>query len=162
MANSVPELIAIELISRLESITTANGYDMTARVYRVNRDAANGWSPKNYDIVVVEGDEARNTEIDCPGNPPAVGYDFPISIQAYIRQSDRSTVPEQRLAKNFVANIRKAVATPSAWHTFGGNAINSDIGTASFFRSDDGSHSGMTMELMVMYRVSETNPFQVR
>ena len=162
MSNSIPERIVLELIDRLEAITIGNGYAMTASVYRVNRDAANGWSPKHYDIVVVQGDDERLTEWDCPGNPAAIGYELPIQIMAFVRLSDRTTTPEQQVVNNFAASIRKAIAVDHAWYTFGDVSRNADIGTAAFFRAEDGSHAGATLTITVQYRVSELDPFEVR
>lgn len=162
MPTAVPELIAQELISRLEAITTGNGYAFTVpSVDRVNRDA-NDWKPKNNSIVVVQGDDERDPESDRPGNPPAEAHRLTFEIKGIVRQADRATTADQSKENEMTATIKEAVSSVSQWHTFDGNSWNAEWGTTSRITSDTGSYAGVSLELIVSYRVSETDPYTVR
>lgn len=160
MPTAVPELIAQELVTRLQTITTGNGFDFNvADVTRVNRDATD-WTPKHRSLVVVQGDEERNPAHDYPGNPAAIAYILPFEIHGFIRQADREATPDQQSVNALQAAIKKAVASTSSWHTFDDNAYNADWGTTINFRST--THAGTTLTVDVQYRISETDPFTVR
>lgn len=162
MSTPIPELIALELVSRLEAITTGNGYPFTVpSVDRVGRDGR-GWSPKNLAIAVTQPADMRNREHDHEGNPPAEGHDLAFSIHCFVRQSDDTTTPDQTTENALVAAVKKAVAGTSDWYTFGGNAFNAQWGTVSPFLSDEGKHAGATLPLLVMYRISEIDPYTPR
>lgn len=162
MPTAVPELIALELIDRLEDITIANGYDFTVpSVDRVNRDGTD-WTPKSNTIVVVQTAHERNPELDYAGNPPGVAYILTFTIQGFIRQSDRSATADAALENRMEANIKKAVAGTASWYTFDGNAFNADWGPTTRFDPTQGAHAGISIELQVQYRVSEIDPFSVR
>lgn len=163
MTTAIPELIALELITRLEQITTANGYAFSVpSVQRINRDATN-WTATAYSIVVVQGDDERNPDHDRPGNPPANAYAVKFQVIGFIRQSDRSTDADQALVNDMNASIRKAIAeNSSTWHTFDGNAYNADMGTGVNVLGDVGDYAASAVELTVWYRVNELDPYEVR
>lgn len=159
---SIPEAIATELQSRIETVTTVNGYSLTvASVTRVSRDARE-WSPKNLAVAITQPVDSRNTALDHEGNPPAEAHDLAFNIHCFVRQSKDSTVPDQTTENTLVASIIKAVTSPSDWFTFDGNAFNADWGTRQNYVTSEGEHAGATLPLIVQYRVSETDPFQVR
>lgn len=161
MPTAIPELIAAEVITRLEQITTGNGYAFNvASVERVNRDG-NDWTPTHRGIVVVQGDEQRNEPHDRPGNPPANAYELPFSILCFVRQSDRSSTADQAEVNAMVAAAKKAVAEGStSWHQFDGNSYDANWGIQSNYESID--HAGASVELLVRYRISEIDPFTLR
>lgn len=162
MPTPVPELIALELISRLEDITVANGFSFNvAGVDRVNRDSSE-WTPKNNSIVVVQSLEARDSESDHPGNPAAIAYQLTFNIKGFVRQSDRATTADQSKENDMLAAVRLAVAGTTTWHQFDGNSYDADWGEVTRFESESGSHAGLNIELIVRYRVSEINPYTVR
>lgn len=163
MPTAVPELIALELIARLEEITTDNGYSFTVpSVDRVNRDGTD-WTPKSNTIVVLQTAEEPIPELSYPGNPPAIAYQLTFTIQGFVRQSDRSTTADAALENEMVAAIKKAVAENStSWHTFDGNAMNANWGPTTRFDPVQGAHAGVSIELIVQYRVSELDPYTIR
>ena len=162
MSTAIPELIALELVSRLEQITTANSFafDVTS-VDRVNRDGKN-WTPRNLGIGVAQSDEVRNEQLDHEGNPAAIGYSLTFNIHAFVRHSDGDTAAEASTENKMVAAIKKAVAGTSDWHNFGGNAVNADWRRTTPFISANGENAGSTVPLIVHYRISETDPTQAR
>ena len=162
MPTAIPELIAQELIDRLEDITTGNDYSFTVpSVDRVNRDG-HDWTPKTNTIVVVQTAHERLEELDFAGNPPGLAYLLTFTIQGFVRQSDRSNTADAALENNMEASIKKAVAGNATWHTFDGNAFNAMWGQTQRFDPTQGAHAGVSVELMVQYRVSEYDPYTKR
>lgn len=166
MSTAIPELIAVEIVSRLEEITTANGYfTNVASVDRITRNA-NEWRPRNLSIAVEQGDENPNEELSHEGNPPAIAYDVTFNIHAFVRESDTSTQPHNTTENAMVAAIKQAITTEQdagqVWYTLDDNGINAMFGLISPYLSPDGDHAGATIPLIVTYRMSETDPFESR
>lgn len=162
----VPERIALELVSRLEAIAEENGYTFTAnQVKRLNRLADNA-TAEHLAIWVIQGDNTYNEELTHEGNPPAIAYDLEFNIHCFVRESDRDEDPYSTECNHMAAAVRKAIVTPaqspSTWYTFDGNAINATWGAESPMLSADGSQSGVTLPLIVTYRVSEDDPTEAR
>jgi hypothetical protein len=162
MSTAIPEQIATVLVERLETITTDNSYAFSVNdVTRVQR-SAKGWTPRNLSLAVEMGAENRSPDIDHEGNPAALGYVQEYLIHGFVRQSDRGTTVDNTTENALVAAIKKAVAGTSDWHTFGDVSIDADWGPKRPFISPEGEHAGQTLSLLVMYRISETDPFEAR
>ena len=169
MALPIIEKIAAELVARLDQITTANGYEFdresVTRPRRIDRD----FTPRNYSIVVDQSEEQYDEEQSYPGNPPASAYNVTFSIYGFVRESDDATTSPHITENQMAAAIQKAITENSAtWHSFDGNAIAATFGTTERFRDGDAlpftttEHNGARVELEVLYRVSELDPFSVR
>lgn len=156
-----PEDIAVEVVARLGEITTANGYAFdAASVDRINRDSSD-WTPSPYAIVVEQASETRNESHDRPGSPPAMAYEQTYEIHGFIRQSDRSTTPDATLENRMESAIKKAVAeNSSSWHQFDGSSYDANWGETTPYESTE--HAGVTVRLIVRYRVSELDPEALR
>lgn len=162
MSTAAEEIIALELISRLEAITVANGYAFDVEsVSRVNRDSTD-WTPRDRSIVVAQDATQRNEEADRPGNPAAIGYIVPFQIFGFRRQSDRAATADAAKVNEMLAAIKKAVANATDWHQFNRTSYDANWGTSSPFNSQDGRHAGLAVELFVHFRLDETDPFTVR
>lgn len=160
MTTAATERIALELVSRLEDITTGNGYSLSVSdVERVNRDGTD-WTPKHLAAAVVQQEEERNEEHDYPGNPPASAYELKFLIHGYVRLPDRSASKEDAIANDFKAAIQKGIASVTDWHQFDSVSYDAEFGTSTIWQSTD--HKGTTVELTVRYRVSEYDPYTVR
>lgn len=164
MSDSIPERIALELIDRLENITTVNGYIFNvASVDRMTKDSLDGWTPRNLAIAVVQDDELPNDEHTHAGNPAAMAYDVTFNLHGFVRPSDHATETFSSTENAMVAAIKKAVVNnDTSWQTFGGISILADWVTTSPFQSPEGDHRGVTVSLVVTYRISETDPFTPR
>ena len=165
MPTPVPELIALEIVSRLELITVANGYAFNVpQVVRPNRKGDN-WERKHLSIGVLQGESERVPELDCPGNPPALCYRVVFNLECVCKDSEIDS-PDAAHATNeneIAAAVVKAITDDGAtWYTMNGNAIDSEIGTHTPFSSPEGEANGVQIPISVMYRVSENDPFQVR
>lgn len=160
---AVPELIALEIVDRLGDITIVNDYTFdVSSVDRLSRHAR-GWTPKHLSIAVEQGSETPVDELSHEGNPPAIAYQVTFDIHAFVRESDKETTPRATAENMMVAAIKQAIVSDGVdWYSFNANAIDGSWGQTSPFQSPEGDHAGVTIPLTVTYRISETNPYQVR
>lgn len=160
---AVPELIALEIVGRLQTITTVNGYAFNvASVTRLSRHARE-WTLKNLSIAVQQANDEPVEELNHEGNPPAMAYQVTFNLHAFVRESDKTDTPHSTSENMMVAAIKKAIVSDGVgWYSFNGNAIDGSWGQVSPFQSPDGDHAGVTIPLTVLYRISETNPYEVR
>jgi hypothetical protein len=152
--------ISDEIITRLETLITEQNDAFTFReVVRPTKLAT--YTPEHGLIVLTRGEVARVTELDCPGNPPAIAYQQTFLIRVHIAPSERDATPIEMYEDVAEAAIIKAIATSGAWHQFAGNAINANFGPQQTATSD-GGYDGIAVPLIVTYRVAEDDPYQVR
>lgn len=154
MATSVAEQIAVKVKTRLGLISTAAGYENT--VSSVERPARIGtFQPKNYQLVLGQGNLELNEEIGYPGNPPALGWNQVFIIKAVLRQSENDSTANDTLKNQFTADVHKALTTVGSgdWAQWDGLAINTTLGTAEPYQ--DESESGFGLEVKVMFRTTE-------
>lgn len=165
-ARPISERIANELVERL-SLLTANYSDqfIASSVGRPLRNDAG--TPEHLRIVVTQNSPERNEELDCPGNPPALAYSTTFNIRCYIMPSELDTTPVEDYCNLIAAEVVRVVCDEdmldddTQWHTMGGIAVNSEWQAHENIDSD-GSYDGVNVPLLVTYRVSENNPFEVR
>jgi hypothetical protein len=120
------------------------------------------YTPQHGLIVLTRGEVSRVTELDCPGNPPAVAFQQTFSIRVHIAPSEKDTTPVEVYEDVMEAEIHKAIVNDSAtWHTFGDLAINADLGAQQTVVSD-GSYDGIAVPLTVTFRITEGDPYTVR
>lgn len=168
MALPVAEKIAAELVTRLEAITTANGYEFDAESVTRPRRIDRNFTPRNYSIVVDQVGESEQEGMSYPGNPPAIAYELVLNVYGFVRESDSATTSPSITENQMVAAIKKAVAKNSSWHTFGGNAFDASFGPVEIFEEGDSlpftvtDHNGAVVPVLVYYRVSELDPYTVR
>lgn len=162
MSDPIPERIAAVIVSRLEAITTANGYAIDVEnVIRPDRQAR-VFTPKNNIIIVEQADSVPVPELDHPGNPPAICKALTFQIFAMNRPLDKSETPVATNNNTLEACVIKAICSPTDWHHFSNLAINAVFGTAQPCESSQGDHAGVMLPLIVTYRHSETDPYTVR
>jgi hypothetical protein len=162
----IPELIAEEIVDRLERITVDNGFAFdVAFVTRGNRLGTN-FLRKPYGILVILGDNVRNEEMDHEGNPPAIAYDLTVMVKCLANIADTDDGSHNTRSNQMIAAAMKAITnptvSPSTWYTLGGNAIEANFGDIEYFSASEGDHAGATLPIEVTYRISETDPFTVR
>jgi hypothetical protein len=154
----IPELIALEIVRRLEQITVANGYQFNvAEVVRPNKDGSN-WTYQHLGIGVVQRDDVVNESLSYPGNPPAECRDVVYIITCITRDANGPKATSENL---MLASVFKAIRDGDAWHRFGGYAIDAEIGDSRNINLQEGEFDGMEIELKVSYRISELDPFLV-
>jgi hypothetical protein len=166
MPTTVIESIAVELIRRLEEITIDNDYTFDA--YDVVRPDRTGVEVNPVDslIVIKQGKSTRNTELDMPGNPPALAYETPFEIECFVRLSDKAENEYQEIQSDRGAQIIKAITTEATdagrWFSFGEKATNTELGDIENFEVSEGNHCGVTVAMTVTHRQDENNPYNAR
>jgi hypothetical protein len=153
--------ISDEIFARLQALVSGSaGAYSFANVVRPTKLAT--YTPQHGLIVLTRGEVSRVTELDCPGNPPAVAFQQTFSIRVHIAPSEKDTTPVEVYEDVMEAEIHRAIVNDAAtWHTFGGLAINADLGAQQTVVSD-GSYDGIAVPLAVTFRVTEGDPYTVR
>jgi hypothetical protein len=153
--------ISDEIFARLQALVSGSaGAYSFANVVRPTKLAT--YTPQHGLIVLTRGEVSRVTELDCPGNPPAVAFQQTFSIRVHIAPSEKDTTPVEVYEDVMEAEIHKAIVNDAAtWHTFGDLAINADIGAQQTVVSD-GGYDGIAVPLAVTFRVTEGDPYTVR
>lgn len=162
MPTPIPELIAIEIEARLNAVLEADGYAFDlSEVVRPTRKGEN-WLKRHRGVAILQGESTRVPELDCPGNPPAIAYGLTFDLACVTRDSMNSEEAHATEENEIAAVVVKGITAPDQWHTMDGNAIDCSIGSAVPFSSPEGELDGVTIPVVVTYRVSETNPYEVR
>lgn len=163
---SVIEKIAVEIMRRLERISIDNGYVFTPYAVTRPKRQAEDLSPEDGNIQLTQKDSVRNEDMSHPGNPPAIAYDVEFEINCFVRTSDFEDSDYDTIQNDRCCQVVKAITNeaedPNRWYTFDDNAIIADFGSFRPYPQSDGNHNGITIPLMVTYRVSENNHYQVR
>jgi hypothetical protein len=162
IVTQVPVLsrISDEIFARLQALTAGDtGAYSFKGVVRPTRIAT--YTPGHGLIVLTRGTVERITELDCPGNPPAIAWRQTFLIRVHIAPSERDTTPVDRHEEVIEAEIRKAIRVDADWHTFDGNAITADFGP-TVMTTSDGGYDGIAIPVIVTYRVAEDDPYTVR
>jgi hypothetical protein len=153
--------ISDEIFARLQALVSGSaGAYSFANVVRPTKLAT--YTPQHGLIVLTRGKVSRVTELDCPGNPPAIAFQQTFSIRVHIAPSEKDTTPVEVYEDVMEAEIHKAIVNDAAtWHTFGNLAINADLGAQQTVVSD-GGYDGIAVPLDVTFRVTEGDPYTVR
>lgn len=114
-------------------------------------------------IVVQKAIERPIPVLDRPGNPPGKAFEATFNINCFIETAEGETKFSE-LCEEAAAEIVKRVSAVDAptWHTFGGLAINARFEAVRDLPTDTGKKGGITVPLIVQYRVSENDPSIVR
>jgi len=153
MPLTIDEQIAAEAYLRLLNC------DGVVEVVRVAR-RINDWVPKDHQIVLAKTPAVRFTAYDCPGNPPAIGRQVNLKIYLHVLQSIHDTDAADKAIGEFAESAIKSITDVIDWYRFGGVAINAEVGDIE--RTTQDGFESASVTIAVMYRVSESNPFEVR
>ena len=160
---TVPERIAEAIETRLLAIVEGDDFEIdVSEVVRPTRKGEN-WLRRHLSIGILQQSSERVPELDCPGNPPAICYAVTFDLVGVLRDSVREDDPKAVNENKMAAAIIRAVTTPQeSWHSFGGVAINAEIGDIEVATSSEGEFNSVTIPMRIMYRVSENDPYTVR
>lgn len=160
-ARPVVERIAHALFERLQLLSA--GYSSLFKASEVIRPKRQGgFTPKNNQIVMTQGDPIRVPELDRPGNPPAICFDQSFNVRCHIMPSEKDPTPVEEYINTMAAEVVRVVGDAgSRWFTFGELAMNATWGSQENIDSD-GSFDGINLPLVVTYRVSEVDPYVAR
>lgn len=157
----VVERIAVELYERLRLLTA--GWSPYTAVIEVIRPTRLGgeWTPKHLQIVLKNGESVRVPELDCTGNPPAIARQQLFQVNCHFMPSEKDPTPIDEYVETMHGDVIRVVCEPDLWYTFGGLSIDAEFGDPSF-ASGDGGVAEMSIPILVTYRVSEDDPWEVR
>jgi hypothetical protein len=150
----VDERIAQVAQQRLESI------DIITGVIRESRKV-NNWTPEDRQILLIKDPPQRATEFDTIGNPPGIAYTMNLHVRCHVLQSQVADEPVEELLSIIVADAVRAITNAADWHKFDGHCLDATIG--NFERSSfDGAFDVATLIVTVVYRIKETDPYQIQ
>ena len=151
MTEPIVEQIMATVSSRMATFTTA---------YRSTRTAT--WQPKDLVVHVYQGTMTPNSELSCPGNPPAQAYDLEAIVAGIVKPSDASTVAVDTFKNRLGADIIKYATNATLWHQWGGLAINTTIGNVEEYVEETGGIAGVMVRFTITFRTAENDPYTVR
>jgi hypothetical protein len=160
----VSERIACEIFDRLQLLAAQYSvYTPVSEVIRPTR--MGGYTPKHLQMVLTQNDPEVDSELGCPGNPPATALKILFNIRCHVMPSEKDITVVDEIINTFDADVVRVITDPdlfgTQWHTMGGLAIDAEFQTRESIDSD-GSFAGTNIPLLVTYRTDENNPYNVR
>lgn len=153
MANEpVVEQIMSAIRTRL-----ADAFD---NVFRSTRIAT--WQPKDWTLHVSSEGLTANPGVSYPGNPPAQGWDLAVMVAGIVKPSDAETTSIDTFRNRMGAEIVQSLTDADNWHSWGGLAINTTLGSIEPYVEETGATSGVMVKFVVTFRTDENDPYTVR
>lgn len=153
LAVTVDEAIAMAVAARLQDVDLID-------VVRLRRDPEN-WTPEDRQVVVVKRSPQRQPSLDCPGNPPAIAYSVQINLRLHVLQSERANEETDNQMSVLVGDVITGITSADLWYQWDSLALNTELGAIEYI-SNDGGFDCAVIQLIITYRFSEDNPFEVR
>jgi hypothetical protein len=116
--------------------------------------------PELASIVIQQQQTRFVPDYDCPGNPPAIGLETLFAINCFVKNGESEQEFTQQcnaVVADVVSAITRPATDPAMWYTFGGIALDADIGISRSLQTDAGTSCGMSIPLTVRYRVAEND-----
>jgi len=159
----IDEIVEV-LIERLETLVGAAEQTDVVEIVRPTRLGT--WTPKDLQVVVVQGEQERVPELDCPGNPPAECNRQIFNLYCHVRTSESETEAADTTINAFAADVKRVVCDPQAtWHNFASGGTNWAIDAEWLNQEtiDSGEAcDGIKLVLAITYRTDENDPYTVR
>lgn len=155
MPTPIIELIADELVTRLGNTTNV--------VEVVRPKKREPYTPKNWQIVVIQETAEDLPDLNHPGNPPATAWMQTFKCCLHVVPSESDTTAVDQLINTFVSDAIVAISTSgdsNPWHTFGGYAIDAVVNPPEPINDEDSE--GAILNVDVTYRTSENDPYTLR
>lgn len=159
MTASVIQRITTALQSRLRPVASSN----LSGIGKVGIVKPFRLIDHNDAIVLQKVSERSVPALDRPGNPPGKAYEVTFNINCFIESAEGESKFSE-LCEETAAEIVRRVTVVDAptWHTFGGLAINARFDGPKDLPTDTGKKGGISVPMIVQYRVSENDPSVVR
>lgn len=159
MAIPIIEQIMSQVVTALEGITTANGYETdVAEVYRPKTILGYETVPnKSFSVQLVSGDPIRNQENDLMGNPPRIAWNQPVEMNLIYRPSDEATDSIELVLNKFWADAIKALFVDPYWSQL---AYDTEITDPQWLYSQTDGFVGINAVVIIQYRHKENNPYE--
>jgi hypothetical protein len=104
-------------------------------------------------------------QLDYPGNPPAKAFECTFHVNCFI-ENKTNEAEFARHCNQASADVVRLITHPEVdavmWHSFGGLAFISTFGQTRDLPNDIGVRGGVTVPLIVQFRVSENDHTHVR
>lgn len=149
----IDEEILQEIALRLENI---DGVE----VVQYRREPGH-WTPKHWQICVVKRTPERATELDYPGNPPALAFRMRVNLRLHVQQSEVDGENNSELVSQFLADVHQCICQPANWYQWNAKAVNTEFETIELLNPTGGFDAAL-VPLVITYRHSEGDPFEVR
>jgi hypothetical protein len=120
------------------------------------------FSPRDWQAIISPGNPEPSSEWSFQGNPPVQAFAVPYVITCYRRQSNDDERPIDELLAEFSSAVMATITEPADWYTWGGAAVNTQLGPINKWQGDDASAAAHQLQLNVIYRHSELNPYTPR
>lgn len=161
MSLTVLESITLVVLSRLELLIDQSTYN-TSIVEVIRPVRLDSYTPKHLQIVLTKGTDEIVEELSCPGNPPSVAHRVTFNIRCHVMTDENDIEPIDKIVDMFAADVQRViVGSDSTWHRFDNLAINAEFGSYEPILADGGI-DGVSVPLVITYRYSEGNPYEVR
>lgn len=163
------EQIAQAVKTRLETVTTANGYQQTLTIKRPTRQGTD-WTPEHNLVLLSHGDASRNADYEYEANPMVYAWDQQFAIEIFQIPSEDDTAPIEQLANVVLADVITALTDPDeTWHEWRTTAADqstrlavfSYIADVSMLVAADGSLQVTEITLVITYRTPFNDPYTV-
>lgn len=157
------ERIAVELFNRLERVAEGNRLPDANLVEVLRSKRLGDWTPQHLQIVLTQDNPVFNDGASHPGNPPAIAYDVTFNVRVHLMPSEKDPTPIDTYINILAADITMALTTDvgSHWYDFNDLAVDAHIGGVEQIDSEGGV-DGFNLPIVVTYRHSEDNPYEVR
>jgi hypothetical protein len=156
----VIERIADTILDRIEVANIAD-----CAVTRPDREGRN-FSPGHHSISLHQLEIELNETLSHEGNPPVMAFDVTFNLVCFVRNQKDFENSYASACNRIAAEVIRAVTNPTddpaMWYTMNGLATNCEIGSQFPLTNDQGAITGVIVPLIVTYRVSENNHYEVR
>ena len=161
MATAVAEQI-LELVEfRMGLINPTDGYENTiSQVLRTKR-LDDDFTPLHNTIVIEWDDKQPNPAHDCPGNPPAKGWNLNVDIIGLMSPSEADTTAADTFRNQMAGDIVVALADVDSgqWRQWNGLALNTELGPIAPYHNSAGQDIGVRVSITIAFRTVEGDPF---
>jgi len=145
------EYIAADIKTKIDEITTGNGFNQTLVAVRPKRNDFKDVPPENGKVLIVQQTAVRE---DVEGFGTAQRTQRFI-LMALVIDSDTATTSIDTRHNQVAADIEKKLVVDI---TRGGYAFDTRVEDSAIFDDDDG-YTGIAVAVDISYRTSETDPY---
>lgn len=168
MANPIVEELALAIVSKVKSITIANGYGVTVvDCVRPRRgDDLAGQNPATGLTAIYQGERRLDEEHHREGNPPAIGWRQNWEILCFVIPADNASSAIDAAINLWAAELESALMEDPQWPALTtGNpklAINTSIESIAPLEAVDGATCGFMLAFTTIIRTAEADPYTNR
>ena len=152
MATPLIETLAAGLLTDLNAITVANGYNQTLLVRRPKRDDFKDITPEDLRGLLAMGEPEKPADGEACG---CAEWIQPFDVTIFVIDSDTSSDTFEKRCNQVACDIHKKLKIDP---TRGGNAIRTFFDSPEIFDDGEG-FSGVNVPVRVHYRTKEGDPY---